>query len=176
MNIISNCVLCNEHSLHIIGEKEYESQQCINCGYVSSEKFKLNNKNVEENESYQQLTDQLKKWSKVENDRIWIPTILTLPFGMLYPLNVDNMVDHKVELKWAFADMVDIPEEERKNYPVDGDSNKFYERRIDVDNAKMYDDFLEAMAYINQKTKKLSEPPKSVGIKLPKLKKINLDE
>ena len=26
MSIISNCVLCNKHSLHIIGEKEYESQ------------------------------------------------------------------------------------------------------------------------------------------------------
>ena len=41
MNIISNCVLCNEHSLHILGENELESQQCISCGYVSTEKFKL---------------------------------------------------------------------------------------------------------------------------------------
>ena len=39
-NIIGNCPLCEEHSLHIIGEEE-EAQlmQCIWCGYVSSPKF-----------------------------------------------------------------------------------------------------------------------------------------
>ena len=40
-------------------------------------------------------------------------------------------------------DLMKIPEEERKNYPVEGDSDKFYERKIDVDNAEIYDTFLE---------------------------------
>ena len=44
MNIISNCHLCNERSLHLMGEGENQVQQCINCGYVSSEKFKLKDK------------------------------------------------------------------------------------------------------------------------------------
>ena len=41
MNIISNCPLCGEKSLHIIGENETQTQQCINCGYATAEKFKI---------------------------------------------------------------------------------------------------------------------------------------
>ena len=37
--IISNCPLCENHSLHLIGKDEYMMQQCIYCGYVSFEKF-----------------------------------------------------------------------------------------------------------------------------------------
>ena len=41
MKIISNCPLCEEHSLHVIGEGGVQTQQCINCGYVTAEKLKL---------------------------------------------------------------------------------------------------------------------------------------
>ena len=92
MNIVSNCPLCDEHSLHILGKDETQTQQCINCGYVTAEKFKLNGLNKEEHKEYLNLTEDMKGWSKVENDRIWIPTILTLPIGMLYPDDVDNLV------------------------------------------------------------------------------------
>ena len=45
MNIISDCLICGEHSLHILGQGEkHQTEQCINCGYVTSEKFKLNGK------------------------------------------------------------------------------------------------------------------------------------
>jgi len=39
MKIIANCSLCEERSLHVIGEGEIQTQQCINCGYVTSEKL-----------------------------------------------------------------------------------------------------------------------------------------
>ena len=42
---------------------------------------------------------------------------MTLPNGMLYPINIDNMVNHKVEMKWALAELVDIPKKEQKDYP-----------------------------------------------------------
>ena len=100
--IISNCPLCEEHSLHVVGEEESQVMQCINCGYVSSTKF-IGNK--ETNEEYKKLTDDMKSWVVEKNDRIWIPTILTLPIGMLYPIGDDDM-------KWAFAPMIEIPEEE----------------------------------------------------------------
>ena len=169
MKIISNCPLCEEHSLHILGEDKLETQQCINCGYVTAEKFKLNGLVKEEHKEYKTLTDSMKKWTKESNERLWIPTILTLPIGMLYPDDVDNMVSHKTEMKWKFAPMVEILEEEKEKYPVEGQEEKFYERRIDVENAIIYDSFLEGMAFIQEKMKEKSSAKK---VKLPKLKKV----
>jgi len=61
---------------------------------------------------------------------------------MLYPMNI------KKEMKWAFAPMVEIPEEERKNFP--NEQGGFYERKIDTDNAVVYDLFIEGMTTINK--------------------------
>ena len=151
MNIVSNCPLCDEHSLHILGKDETQTQQCINCGYVTAEKFKLNGVKKEEHKEYKTLTDDMKRWTKESNERLWIPTIMTLPIGMLYPQNVDNMVNHKTEMKWHFAEMKEIQEHEKEKYPVEGQEGKFYERRIDTDNALVYDSFLEGMSDVNKR-------------------------
>jgi hypothetical protein len=68
---------------------------------------------------------------------------------MLYPVNitVPNDKEDKV-MKWAFAPMVDIPEEERENFP--NEQGGFYERKIDTDNAVVYDLFIEGMTTINK--------------------------
>ena len=116
MNIVSNCPLCDEHSLHILGKDETQTQQCINCGYVTAEKFKLNGVKKEEHKEYKTLTDDMKRWTKESNERLWIPTIMTLPIGMLYPQNVDNMVNHKTEMKWHFAEMKEIQEHEKEQF------------------------------------------------------------
>ena len=97
---------------------------------------------------------------------------------MLYPQDVDNLVNHKTEMKWHFAEMVNISEKEQKNYPIEGQENKFYKKRIDVDNAKTYDTFLEGMVEVNSRLKEHSKPKeenskKPKKIKLPKLKKID---
>ena len=170
ISIVVDCYLCKEHSLHVIGSAENETMQCINCGYATAQKFKGKQ---EENESYKELTDEMKKWSKYAAGRTWIPSIMTLPTGMIYPDDIDNLVNHKTEMKWKFAPMVDIPEEEQKNYPVEGQQDKFYKRRIDTDNSIVFDEFIEVMVHINKKPEE--EKPKQVGIKLPKLKKINGD-
>ena len=164
MKIVSNCPLCEEKSLHILGEGELQTQQCINCGYVTAEKFKLNDGKLEDNEHYKQLTEDMRKWVKVENDRLWLPTMMALPIGMLYPFN-----DKDNNMKWAFAKMITIPEDDRKNYP--NPEGGFYEKRVDTENAKQYDTFLEGISELNQKMKE--DASKSTEIKLPKLKKID---
>ena len=145
MQMISNCPLCSEHSLHILGEEEAQMMQCLNCGYTSTSKF-VGDK--ETNEEYNKLTEDMKNWSKEFNGRIWIPTIMTLPVGMLYPQD-----DKDGNMKWYFSEMVDIPEEEQKNYPVPGDTEQYYERRYDIDNAKEYDEFFEGMVELNSRLK-----------------------
>jgi len=159
-DIVSNCFLCGEHSLHVMGTEEAQMMQCINCGYVTSTKF-LGPK--EENEEYKKLTDDMKKWSKWENNRTWIPTIMTLPIGMLYPF--DN---EEGEMKWYFAPMVEIPEDERENYP--NGNGGFYKKKIDTENPNIFDEFIDGMTMVNDEMKKHSNPEKS-KIKLPKLKK-----
>jgi len=159
-DIISNCFLCEEHSLHVAGTEKAQVMQCINCGYTTTTKY-IGTK--ETNEEFQKLSEDMKKWSKEENGRIWIPSIITLPIGMLYPIDFED------SMKWSFALMVDIPEEEQKNYP-DGRGG-FYEKRIDTDSPKIYDEFINGMIYINKLIKEATTPPKPSTINLPKLKK-----
>jgi hypothetical protein len=123
----------------------------------------LNEKDKEENEEYKKLPDDMKKWSKVQMDRIWIPTILTLPTGMLYPIS-----DKDKNIVWGFAKMKTIPEEERKNYPIEGYDNKFYKEMFDTKNSKNYDTFFDAMLEVYEKGKTDDKD----GVKLPKLKKM----
>ena len=159
-DLISNCFLCEEHSLHVAGTEEAQVMQCINCGYVTSTKYIGSQ---EKNEEYKKLTKDMKNWSKFENDRTWIPSIITLPIGMLYPFD-----DEDGKMKWSFAPMIDISEDERKKYP--NTQGGFYERRIDTDNPIVYDKFIDGMSYINELMKKASKLQPS-KINLPKLKK-----
>ena len=142
MKIISNCPLCEEHSLHVIEQDNVGTQQCINCGYATADKFIGTKK---DNKLYKTLPEEMQGWSVEKDDRIWIPSMITLPFGTLYPTNIDG------EMKWGYAEMVDIPEEEQKKYP--DESGGFYKQRYDTDNPKIYDVFLDAMLEMNKKAK-----------------------
>ena len=157
-DLISNCFLCGEKSLHVAGTEETQVMQCINCGYTTTTKF---TGTKETNEEFQKLGEDMKNWAVEKNGKIWIPTIMTLPVGMLYPVNV------KKEMKWAFAPMVEIPEEDRKKYPNPSVPGKFYDKKIDTNNSQIYDEFIVGMSYINDLMKKSQQPKK---IKLPKTK------
>jgi len=161
--ITSNCPLCEQHSLHVIGIQNQETMQCIYCGFASADKFKGEKNDA--NEGYNILTDEQKEWSVHCNGRVWIPTVMALPFGMLYPKNIDD------EMKWCWSDMVTIPEEEKENYP--DEQGGFYEKRVDVENEKVLEHFLEGMHHINEMSKALNElnNPKETKLKLPKLNK-----
>ena len=146
-DIISNCPLCEERALHVAGTEEAQVMQCINCGYTTSTKFR----GIKEtNEEFQKLGEDMKNWAKEENGHVWIPSIITLPIGMLYPIN-----NKSKELKWAFAPMVEISEEERENFP--NGQGGFYERKIDTDNSIVYDLFIEGMTMINEMLKQQSK-------------------
>jgi len=142
MKIISNCPLCEEHSLHIIEEGGIGTQQCINCGMATTSKF-IGTK--EDNDAYKTLPEEMQSWSKEANGKVWIPSMITLPFGSLYPINVGG------EMKWGFAEMVDIPEEEQKNYP--DERGGYFKQRYDTENAKIYDVFLDVMVEMNERAK-----------------------
>ena len=138
-DLVSNCFLCEERALHVAGTEEAQVMQCINCGYTTSTKF---TGTKETNEEFQKLGKDMKNWAVESNGKIWIPSIITLPIGMLYPVNI------KKELKWAFAPMIEIPEKERENFP--NEQGGFYDKKIDTDNSIVYNLFIEGMTYINE--------------------------
>ena len=148
-DIISNCPLCEERALHVAGTEEAQVMQCINCGYTTTTKF---NGIKETNEEFQKLGKDMKTWAVEKNGKIWIPSIITLPIGMLYPIN-----NKSKELKWAFAPMVEIAEEDRKKYPNPSTPGKFYDKKIDTDNSTVYDSFLVGMSYINELLKQKNQ-------------------
>ena len=150
MKIVSNCPLCEERALHVIEEDGIGTQQCISCGYATTSNF-IGTR--EDNEIYKTLPEEMQEWSVEDNDRIWIPSMITLPFGTLYPTNVEEVVGDGVRnvMKWGFAEMIDISEEEQKNYP--DEKGGFYKQMYDTENAKIYDVFLDAMVEMNKKAK-----------------------
>ena len=168
--LILSCPLCEEHSLHVIGSDDDQVLQCINCGYVSSPKF-IGTK--EDNDEYKKLQPDMKNWSKEALERIWIPTIMTLPTGLIYPFD-----DEDGNMKWGYAKMVKISEEERHKYPIEGQPNKFYEQRYDMDEAGIFDEFIFAMAQLREEVAKFNkksdindERPDISELRLPKLKR-----
>jgi ribosomal protein L37E len=140
-DLISNCFLCGEKALHVAGTEDAQVMQCINCGYTTSTKFRGIKA---DNEEFQKLGEDMKNWAKEENGYIWIPSIITLPIGMLYPVNI------KKEMKWAFAPMVEIPEDERKKYPNPSIPGKFYDKKVDTDNSVIYDLFIDGMTKVTE--------------------------
>jgi ribosomal protein L37E len=137
-DLISNCFLCGEKSLHVAGTEEAQVMQCINCGYTTSTKF---TGTKETNEEFQKLGEDMKNWAVESNGKIWIPSIMALPIGMLYPVNI------KKKLKWNFAPMIEISEKEKENYP--NPQGGFYDKKVDTDNAITYDFFIEGMTKVN---------------------------
>jgi len=145
-DLISNCFLCEEKALHVAGTEEAQVMQCINCGYTTSTKY---TGTKETNEEFQKLGKDMKKWAVETNGKIWIPSVIALPVGMIYPVDIDN------EMKWAFAPMVKISEEERKNFP--NGNGGFYEKKVDTDNSILYHTFIQGMSDVNELMKQDTE-------------------
>lgn len=154
MNIISNCSLCEKRSLYVIHD---EVSQCLHCGFVTSDKFQGS---IDTNEEFKKLPENMKLMAKEKNGQIWIPSVMTLPMGVLNPVFVDDT------LFWSFSPMVDIPKDEQKDYPTE--EGGFYEKRYDNSHTKLYKEFYVALKELNEKHEVTENK-----IKLPKLKNIN---
>ena len=138
-DLISNCFLCEQKALHVAGTEEAQVMQCISCGYTTTTKY-VGTK--ETNEEFKKLGKDMKKWAVENNGNIWIPSVIALPVGMLYPIDV------KGEMKWSFAPMVEIPEDERKDFP--NGAGGFYDKKVDTDNGKLYDKFINGISIVNE--------------------------
>jgi Zn ribbon nucleic-acid-binding protein len=171
--VIIKCPLCGEKGLNVVSDNGKQLMQCIHCGYSSSDDYLGT---IADNEAFKKIDKGLQKFAKEKNGQVWIPSVLSLEAGMYYPLDV------KGELQWAFSPLVLIPEEEQKNYPIEGQEGKFYDKKYDIENQLVFKQFGNGLEQINKTLERLKEQhnqkvsrEKSVQVKelkLPKLKKI----
>ena len=82
MDIVSNCPLCEEHSLYVLREQTDGMTQCLYCGNVTSDKF-IEGKDTDD---YKNLPEEMKKMHKEHNNQVWIPAVMTLPMGIISPV------------------------------------------------------------------------------------------
>ncbi len=165
--IVINCPLCNQKTLDVMKQDDKEIMQCFGCGYSTNSDMPDTLENATE------MNDQLKSHAKEKNNKVWIPSMFQLDWGMIYPVADTN------SLMWGFSEMIDIPSEEQKNYP-DGRGG-YYTKRYDNENETRFKDFETVLQWVKKENEKKLEElesqknqgPKKVELNLPKIDKTN---
>ena len=131
MERVIDCPVCfdTDACFEDIQEK-FKSYMCFNCGFMSSSYYKKDT--VKEVEGMVKLVDELKVFDE-ERQIWWYPSVLNMgPKGIIFPEgNPDNWI-------WKYARVVEVSEEEQKQYPIPGKDWEFYTEKLDVENAKEY--------------------------------------
>ena len=118
----------------IYSEPETNEQYlCMTTGFSSTSEHKIGSEILNsELERAPDLVQVLQHYDE-ERDIVWIPTIMNVPGkGMVFPEGTLEAWG------WSFAPIVEIPEEERKNYPIPNKEGEFFDSKLDIDNAQKY--------------------------------------
>ena len=110
------------------------SFMCMESGFVSSENMILDSEQMHAFE--QMATTELMRALRIvdEDNRVWYPGFIQLPFAMLY-CEGESVSDWH----WSLAEIVSIDSEERLKYPVPGSDGEYYTSKLDTDNAKVFE-------------------------------------
>lgn len=145
------CPHCGEHEcfedIQALSEKEFvKSYMCTSCGYTSTS---LNAEGSEMIKQYEESTAELIKdlrWVDKSNNQVWYPIILNFPsYGIIFPDGTS-----KNNWRWTAAPAVDIALEEQSKYPIPGQPDQFYTRRVDMKLGQSFenDNFYGACKFI----------------------------
>ena len=139
MERVIDCPICYDKDtcFEDIQEK-FKSYMCFNCGFMSSTYYTEENSNKIENQP--QLVSDLKFFDE-EREIYWYPSIVNMgKKGVIFPEgNIKEWV-------WKYAEVVEVPEEEQKQYPILDKDGEFYTEKLDVENAETFGqyEFLDA--------------------------------
>jgi len=135
---------CFEESQTLDGQ-EVISYMCVSCGYTSTT---LNEEGSSLISGYEETTAELIKelrWVD-SNNKVWYPLVLNFPsFGIIFPDGTS-----KDDWCWMAAPAVDIPVEDQKKYPIPGQKDAYYTRRVDMEKGLRFDnkEFYNACKFI----------------------------
>jgi hypothetical protein len=139
MERVIDCPVCYDSDRCFEDIQEtFKSYMCFNCGFMSSSLYSKDNADKVENTS--QLVNELKFFDD-ERGIYWYPSVVNMgPKGIIFP---EGNVEHWV---WKYAEVVEVPKEEQKQYPIPDKEGEFYTEKLDIDNATTYGqyEFLEA--------------------------------
>ena len=130
------CPICG--TLHAMEETEGEitSWLCVECGFTTNTNMK---KNCKELLSSPKAIQELKVWDK-EQELYWIPTVINMASrGIIFPES------HGSQIIWIYVPIVDISDEEQKNYPIADQPGKYHTRRLDTEQSKKFTRFYDAL-------------------------------
>ena len=137
IKIVLECTLCKEKELQVYKDNK-NLMQCIGCGFSSSDDLIGN---MKENKTFSNLDPDMKQWGIESQGQIWIPSVVNLPVGLLYPANDKN------KMRWFFAPLVDISKKDKNNYKKE--DGTYYTKRYDMENQVDFDTFKQAIFEIN---------------------------
>ena len=139
MEKVIECPHCNDMDRCFEDIQDtFSSFMCFNCGYMSHSNY------TEDKVSEIQHTSQLIRdlaFKDDDRDIYWYPSVVNMgKLGIIYPDGLPN------NWSWKFAKVVEVIQEEQKNYPIPGKDGEYYTERLDVDNAIEFGqyEFLEA--------------------------------
>ena len=128
-----------------VNNEDVHSFMCMECGYTTTSLNRVDSDFVKQ---YEATTAELIKALRWIDDRglVWYPIVLNFPsFGIIFPdgTSVEDW-------KWMAAPAVDIPAEDQKKYPIPGQTDKYYTRRIDMKSGQLFtnDKFYDACKFL----------------------------
>ena len=127
MEKVINCPVCYDTNQCFEEVQEtYSSYLCFHCGFMSDSRYEIGSLQLIENlKKSPKLVQDVKFEDKARNIT-WFPSVINMgELGMIFPEGTPK------DYVWKYAKVVEIPEDERKNYDN-------YDRRLDVENAKTF--------------------------------------
>ena len=139
MERVIDCPICYDSDTCLEDTQEkFKSYMCFNCGFMSSSHYIEENLDKVENTS--KLVNELRFFDE-EREIYWYPSVVNMgPKGIIFP---EGTVESWV---WKYAEVVEVPKKEQKDYPIPDKEGEFYTEKLDIDNATTYGqyEFLEA--------------------------------
>jgi len=127
MERVITCPICfNSDQCFEEVQETFSSYLCFHCGFMSDSRYKIGSLKLTENLKKSPKLVRDSKFEDTERGIVWFPSVINMgKLGMIFP---EGEVDTYV---WKYAEVVDIPKEERVMYDN-------HTQRLDVNNAKTF--------------------------------------
>jgi len=113
------------------------SKICMESGYMTNDDFNI--KNTELLEKYEDSMPRLMidtKYMDEDLAQYWYLTSIQFKTGMIYPQPCTHS-----QYEWAYTPVVSLDSEERKQYPVPGKTEEYYETRLATEQTELYQQY-----------------------------------
>ena len=128
-----NSPFTNKKSVVVEEYNGVETRICIDTGYTTNSQYKIGSEKIDEFESTTSELIRNLRYTDWKLGQYWYPTTVMFTNGIIYPEG--GLTDWV----WVYAPIVELSEEEKKDYPVPGKEGEYYETRVAVDVAERYD-------------------------------------